>query len=198
MMNSIKKKFCLCLFMMCLTIISGCASTTGQRNAQSSWGDCGLGALAGAGVGGVVGYLSNGAQGALIGAASGAVVGCVSGYLISEYLKPEEKRLYDANISKNMNNSPVNATGTNVWQSPDGLKKVSTTFDKSSSLTQAMTTVGPNVRLNQTIVSQLPANPICRVAARKFAVNGKEFEDKGVSCRDANGDWTEVTKKNAA
>ncbi|MCK9394487.1 MAG: hypothetical protein M0Q44_02725 [Methylobacter sp.] len=192
------RKFCVCICIACLSLTSGCA-TNPTQSVHSSWTDCATGALLGGLLGAGIGLATGGGKGAAIGGAAGLVGGCATGYMISEYLKPEEKRQYDANLSKNMSNTPVNAGGSNVWQSPDGSKQVLTSFDKASSLNQAITMTGrPNATLNQNVLSRLPANPICRSASRKFLVNGTQAEEKGVSCRDANGDWVDVMSKTTA
>ncbi|MGZ8153264.1 MAG: hypothetical protein ACXW0Q_11475 [Methylovulum sp.] len=191
------RKLCVCICVACLSLTSGCA-TNPNRTANSPWAGCGMGAVAGGALGAGLGYVLGGGKGAAIGATAGLATGCAAGYMISTYLEPEEKRQYDASLSQNMSKTSINTNGTTGWQNLDGSKQVLTSFGKGSSLDQALAAVGSNTTLNKNIVASLPPNTLCRPATKKFSVNGAQAEEKGISCRNTDGDWIDVTSKTIA
>lgn len=196
MMTQKITKFWVCTSIVCLSLI-GCANNPSQ-SVFSSLGGCGTGALIGALAGAGIGAATGGGNGALIGAAAGLGAGCLAGYALDKYLNPAEKHQYDANLNQNMRNTPINTNGATGWQSPDGSKQVLTSFGKGSSLDQALAAVGPNTTLNKNVLASLPPNTLCRPATKKFSVNGSQAEEKGISCRNTDGDWIDVTSKTTA
>jgi hypothetical protein len=185
------RKFCLCICVVSISLTTGCATNPGQ-SANSSWTDCGWGALLGAGTGAVIGAFNGGGTGALIGAGAGAVTGCAAGYILSKYLQPEEKKQYDANLNQQMKAMPVNATATDNWTSIDRTKTVNTKISDVIPLQQVSAQLGKTVNLNQSKMAALPQNTSCRASDAAFNVNGKPHSDKGVWCRDGQGDYIRV------
>ena len=185
------RKFCLCICVVSISLTSGCATNPGQ-NANSSWTNCVVGGAIAAVTGAIIGGLKGGGPGAAVGAGGGALAGCAAGYIISTYLQPEEKKQYDTNLNQQMKAMPVNASATDNWTSIDRTKTVNTQISDATSLQQASAKSGLTVNLNQSQIAKLPQNPSCRASEATFNDNGTSKSDKGVWCRDGQGDYIRV------
>lgn len=177
-----------CVLILCLSLNLSACATDGQNQFLSG----AMGALAGVGCG--LGAAALGAGNA--GAVAAGVACAVGAYALTSYLTEEEQKAYTDNLNQSLKKAPNKKESSVEWSNPDGSKKITTEISQPV-LPAMIQTSDMASKVNAERMKTLPEKTSCRVSTAKFLKDGKMIEDKGVYCRDQNGDYVRVDNKPA-
>lgn len=164
--------------------VSGCQMN--QEQAQL------LGTLVGGIAGAAVGSQFGDGSGRVVAVAIGTLAGSLIGHQLASYLtRQEQEQLYSTTQRALASASEQNSSAR--WVSPDGQKSADIQIASLGPVDDLIFEARQKQSLNEEIVSNLPADTICREATTNLDAGGTTVSETALWCRNADGDYVQVT-----